>query len=99
MLIPLRDGRVVKLDEGDQVRIPIHPTNTAEGIWGEDAAEFKYAIVLVPRELSDRLYCPPPPDYFQPRLMEIHPRNRNGNPLYLGEPNDIHGWLSGLHRI
>lgn len=41
VLIPLRDGRVVKLNEGDEVRIPIHPMNTAKDVWGEDAAEFK----------------------------------------------------------
>ena len=43
VLIPLRDGRVVKLNKGDEVRIPIHPMNTAKEVWGEDAAEFKYA--------------------------------------------------------
>ncbi|KAF9644017.1 cytochrome P450 [Thelephora ganbajun] len=40
VLLPLRDGRVVKLTKGDEVRIPIHPMNTAKDIWGEDAAEF-----------------------------------------------------------
>ena len=47
VLIPLRDGRVVKLNKGDEVRIPIHPMNTAKDIWGEDAAEFKYANLTV----------------------------------------------------
>ena len=42
VLLPLRDGRVVKLNEGDEVRIPIHPMNTAKDVWGEDANEFKY---------------------------------------------------------
>ena len=44
VLLPLRDGRVVKLNKGDEVRVPIHPMNTAKDVWGEDAAEFKYAI-------------------------------------------------------
>ena len=38
----LRDGRVVKLNQGDEVRIPIHPMNTSKEVWGADAAEFKY---------------------------------------------------------
>jgi len=44
VLLPLRDGRVLKLNKGDEVRVPIHPMNTAKDVWGEDAAEFKYAI-------------------------------------------------------
>jgi cytochrome P450 len=47
VLLPLRDGRVVRLNEGDEVRIPIHQMNTSKDIWGEDAAEFKYAIFSV----------------------------------------------------
>jgi len=47
VLIPLRDGRVVKLNKGDEVRIPIHPMNTAKDVWGEDAAEFKFVNLLV----------------------------------------------------
>ena len=47
--IPLRGGRVVKLNKGDEVRIPIHPMNTAKSVWGEDAAEFKYAIFFISR--------------------------------------------------
>ena len=47
VLLPLRDGRVVKMNEGDEVRIPIHPMNTAKEVWGEDAAEFKYAKFLM----------------------------------------------------
>ena len=49
VLIPLGDGRVVKLNEGNEVRIPIHPMNTAKSVWGENAAEFKYAIFFVSR--------------------------------------------------
>ena len=49
VLLPLRDGGVVKLNEGDEVRIPIHPMNTAKDVWGEDAAEFKYVIFSIPR--------------------------------------------------
>lgn len=41
VLLPLRDGRVVKLNKGDEVRIAIHPMNTAKDVWGEDADEFK----------------------------------------------------------
>lgn len=47
VLLPLRDGRVVKLNEGDEVRIPIHPMNTAKDVWGEDANEFKYVNLPV----------------------------------------------------
>jgi len=47
VLLPLRDGRVLKLNKGEEVRVPIHPMNTAKDVWGEDAAEFKYAIVSV----------------------------------------------------
>ena len=47
VLLPLRDGRVVKLNEGDEVRIPIHSMNTAKDVWGEDAAEFKYVIFSI----------------------------------------------------
>lgn len=43
VILPLRDRRVVKLNKGDEVRIPIHPMNTAKDVWGADAAEFKYA--------------------------------------------------------
>ena len=43
VILPLRDGRVVKLNAGDEVRIAIHPMNTAKDVWGSDAAEFKYA--------------------------------------------------------
>lgn len=42
VILPLRDGRVVKLNKGDEVRIPIHPMNTAKDVWGPDAAKFKY---------------------------------------------------------
>jgi cytochrome P450 len=41
VVLPLRNGRVVRLNEGDEVRIPIHPMNTAKDVWGEDADEFK----------------------------------------------------------
>jgi cytochrome P450 len=41
VVLPLGDGRVVKLNKGDEVRIPIHPMNTAKDVWGEDANEFK----------------------------------------------------------
>ena len=41
VLLPLRDGGFVKLNKGDEVRIPIHPMNTAKDVWGEDAAKFK----------------------------------------------------------
>ena len=44
LLLPLRDGRVLKLNKGDEVQVPIHPMNTAKDVWGEDAAEFKYVI-------------------------------------------------------
>ena len=47
VLLPLTDGGIVKLNEGDEVRIPIHPMNTAKDVWGEDAAEFKYAVLSV----------------------------------------------------
>ena len=26
-------------------------------------------------------------------------RCRHGNPWYLGEPDDVHGWLPGLYRV
>ena len=48
VLLPLRDGRVLKLNKGEEVRIPIHPMNTAKGVWGEDAAEFKWVIFCFP---------------------------------------------------
>ena len=48
VILPLRDGRVVKLNKGDEVRIPIHPMNTAKDVWGGDAAEFKYAGFFFP---------------------------------------------------
>ena len=47
VLLPLRDGKFVKLNKGDEVRIPIHPMNTSKDIWGEDAIEFKYATFVV----------------------------------------------------
>jgi cytochrome P450 len=47
ILLPLKDGRVVKLNKGDEVRIPIHPMNTMKDIWGDDAAEFKCVALLV----------------------------------------------------
>ena len=56
VLIPLRDGRVVKLNKGDEVRIPIHPMNTAKDVWGEDAAKFKYVkSPCVPGSLIHKL--------------------------------------------
>lgn len=50
VLLPLRDGRVVKLNEGDEVRIPIHPMNTAKDVWGEDANEFNPERWISPSE-------------------------------------------------
>ena len=49
VLLPLRDGRVVKLNEGDEVRIPIHLMNMVKDVWGEDAAGFKYVIFSISR--------------------------------------------------
>jgi len=46
VLLPLRDGRVVKLNKGDEVRIPIHPMNTTKDVWGDDATEFKCVAFL-----------------------------------------------------
>jgi cytochrome P450 len=57
VLLPLTDGRIVKLNEGDEVRIPIHPMNTAKDVWGEDAAEFKYAILSVFQDHDERADC------------------------------------------
>jgi len=48
LLLPLRDGQVLKLNKGDEVQVPIHPMNTAKDVWGEDAAEFKYVILCFP---------------------------------------------------
>jgi len=48
VLLPVRDDRVLKLNKGDEVRVPIHPMNTAKDVWGEDAAEFKYVIFCFP---------------------------------------------------
>ena len=48
VLLPLMDGRVLKLHKGDEVRVPIHPMNTAKDVWGEDAAEFKYVTFSAP---------------------------------------------------
>jgi len=31
--------------------------------------------------------------------MEVPFRSRFGDPRYLGKPDDVHGWLSGLHRV
>ena len=41
VILPLMDGRVIKLNKGDEVRIPIHPMNTSKDVWGQDANEFK----------------------------------------------------------
>jgi len=57
VLIPLRDGRVLKLNKGDEVRVPIHPMNTAKDVWGEDAAEFKYAIFTVSQARRSEADC------------------------------------------
>jgi len=67
VLLPLRDGRVLKLNKGDEVRVPIHPMNTAKDVWGEDAAEFKYVMFfLLPRFIDRKLIAPsvcfPSPD-------------------------------------
>ena len=96
VLLPLRDGRVVKLNEGDEVRIPIHPMNTAKGVWGEDAAEFKYAVFPVSQV---RGLIAPFFSFSQSGPMEVDPRSRDGDPWYLGKPNDVYGWFSSLHWV
>ena len=48
VLLPLTDGRVLKLNKGDEVWVPIHPMDTAKDLWGEDASEFKYATFHFP---------------------------------------------------
>ena len=57
VLLPLRDGRVLKLNKGDEVRVPIHPMNTAKDVWGEDAAEFKCAIFPVSQAHRSEADC------------------------------------------
>ena len=31
--------------------------------------------------------------------MEVRLRSRDGDPWYLGKPNDVHGRLPGMHRV
>ena len=37
--------------------------------------------------------------FLKPGPMDIYPRSRDRDPWYLGKPNDIHGWISGLYWV